>query len=193
MKKNAFTLTEILIGVAILALAALILFPLFARARDNLHHGSCSSNLKQIGLGLLQYTQDYDQKLPILTTQQGWFGALQPYVKSTRLFQCPDEKESGDDKLIDYWFNQRLAGVEGKQIFDDKNTLMCGDGEPSDDPNASLTALPPLWRTKEDSPARRHFSETAFYLFADGHVRQLAPDKITIDKPSQRRPTFLLR
>jgi hypothetical protein len=48
------------------------LFPVFARARENARRTSCQSNLKQIGLGMLQYTQDYDEKLvPIRTDFAG--------------------------------------------------------------------------------------------------------------------------
>jgi prepilin-type N-terminal cleavage/methylation domain-containing protein len=63
-KKRAFTLIELLVVIAIIAILAAILFPVFARARENARRSSCQSNLKQIGLGVLQYTQDYDETLP---------------------------------------------------------------------------------------------------------------------------------
>ena len=135
-----------------------------------------------------------NEKLPITTTDQGWVGALQPYVKSTLLFSCPQEELHGTDNLTDYWFNRRLAGVESKQFVNPAATLMCGDGEPSDDPNSSLAALPPLWISKTDSPARRH-ADAANYLFADGHVKSLQPNAITTTKPNAKSqtPTFLAR
>src|SRR5690606_6779733 len=62
--KRGFTLIELLVVIAIIAILAAILFPVFARARENARRASCQSNLKQIGLGLMQYTQDYDERLP---------------------------------------------------------------------------------------------------------------------------------
>jgi prepilin-type N-terminal cleavage/methylation domain-containing protein len=57
---KGFTLIELLVVIAIIAILAAILFPVFARARENARRASCQSNLKQVGLGLLQYIQDYD-------------------------------------------------------------------------------------------------------------------------------------
>ena len=62
--KTAFTLIELLVVIAIIAILAAILFPVFARARENARRTSCLSNMKQIGLGLMQYTQDYDEAYP---------------------------------------------------------------------------------------------------------------------------------
>ena len=92
-KTRAFTLIELLVVIAIIALLAAILFPVFARARENARRASCQSNLKQIALGIKQYTQDYDERFPpaIVSdgTTIGCAGAIQPYVKSEQIFQCP--------------------------------------------------------------------------------------------------------
>ena len=63
-RKVGFTLIELLVVIAIIAILAAILFPVFARARENARRASCMNNLKQIGLGIMQYTQDYDEKYP---------------------------------------------------------------------------------------------------------------------------------
>ncbi len=101
--KKAFTLIELLVVIAIIAILAAILFPVFGRARENARRSSCQSNLKQLGLGVMQYTQDYDERyMPVITYRRadgavggyndgGWGAIIQPYVKSTQLFQCPSE------------------------------------------------------------------------------------------------------
>jgi prepilin-type N-terminal cleavage/methylation domain-containing protein len=60
--KRGFTLIELLVVIAIIAILAAILFPVFARARENARRASCQSNLKQIALGVFMYNQDYDEK-----------------------------------------------------------------------------------------------------------------------------------
>src|SRR3954469_10299371 len=87
---RGFTLIELLVVIAIIAILAAILFPVFARARENARRSSCQSNLKQIALGFKQYTQDYDEKYPpryfvtgvtVIRTNglTGWASDLQPY------------------------------------------------------------------------------------------------------------------
>jgi len=97
-RRSGFTLIELLVVIAIIALLAAILFPVFARARENARRTSCQSNLKQIGIGITQYTQDYDEIFPPARRLTGlpspddwvpWHALIQPYVKSTQLFACP--------------------------------------------------------------------------------------------------------
>ena len=92
----AFTLIELLVVIAIIAILAAILFPVFARARENARRSSCQSNLKQIGLGVLQYAQDYDEKYPTGADSAAlsWQQKTQPYLKSTQIFVCPSNTNS---------------------------------------------------------------------------------------------------
>jgi prepilin-type N-terminal cleavage/methylation domain-containing protein/prepilin-type processing-associated H-X9-DG protein len=92
MKRKAFTLIELLVVIAIIAILASILFPVFARARENARKAACQSNLKQIGLGIAMYVQDYDETYPLSSmgyTNGYWYQILQPYIKNTQVFICP--------------------------------------------------------------------------------------------------------
>ena len=62
-KRTAFTLIELLIVIAIICVLAAILFPVFAAARDKARAAACTSNMRQLGLALMQYSQDYDERL----------------------------------------------------------------------------------------------------------------------------------
>jgi prepilin-type N-terminal cleavage/methylation domain-containing protein/prepilin-type processing-associated H-X9-DG protein len=108
-RTRAFTLIELLVVIAIIAILAAILFPVFARARENARRASCQSNLKQIGIGIMQYTQDYDEKLPSVEVQQSvpgsflsdlitWADTIMPYIKSTQVFICPSATNYGAPK-----------------------------------------------------------------------------------------------
>ena len=108
--KKAFTLIELLVVIAIIAILAAILFPVFARARENARRASCMSNLKQLGLGVMMYVQDYDEKYPFsLMRSNGtlspsgtgfgtsywiWYQTLQPYTKSFQVAVCPSGNPS---------------------------------------------------------------------------------------------------
>lgn len=92
--RKGFTLIELLVVIAIIALLAAILFPVFGRARESARRSSCQSNLKQIGLGVIQYTQDFDERyfLPVIdlgSDTVSWPTLVQPYTKSSQVFLCP--------------------------------------------------------------------------------------------------------
>lgn len=103
--KAGFTLIELLVVIAIIAILAAILFPVFAKARENARRASCLSNLKQLGLGSMQYSQDYDEMVMPnyldLTpgrnneVEQGaWFHLIQPYTKSWQVQVCPSKENT---------------------------------------------------------------------------------------------------
>jgi prepilin-type N-terminal cleavage/methylation domain-containing protein/prepilin-type processing-associated H-X9-DG protein len=136
-RASGFTLIELLVVIAIIAILASILFPVFARARENARRSSCQSNLKQIGLGIMQYTQDYDEKYPMglyngaPNPTQGtpgmpgstfvtasdystsgnfisWMDIIYPYVKSTQIFVCPSATHS--PTTAKYGYNNLISG-----------------------------------------------------------------------------------
>jgi len=104
MRRSGFTLIELLVVIAIIAILAAILFPVFAKAREKARQSSCLSNIKQIGLGFLQYAQDYDEK-HVLAFQfpDAWDGTriypnlLAPYIKNNQIWTCPSRSGAGGD------------------------------------------------------------------------------------------------
>jgi prepilin-type N-terminal cleavage/methylation domain-containing protein/prepilin-type processing-associated H-X9-DG protein len=93
--RKAFTLIELLVVIAIISILAAILFPVFSRARENARRTSCLNNVKQLGLAVMQYTQDFDEKLPASIDDSSapkyWFDRIEPYVKSKQVYFCSSE------------------------------------------------------------------------------------------------------
>jgi len=98
MQRNkGFTLIELLVVIAIIAILAAILFPVFAKVREKARQTACLSNERQLGLGLEQYLNDYDEGTPQGWTQygepSGWASQVYPYITSYSIFMCPDDAQ----------------------------------------------------------------------------------------------------
>lgn len=123
----AFTLIELLVVIAIIAILAAILFPVFASAREKARQASCLSNEKQLGLALMEYTQDYDETWPAgdpyagqWNMGRGWAARVYTYVKNAGVYKCPDDPTEDTtglnglpnevDNTISYGMNFGLTG-----------------------------------------------------------------------------------
>ena len=199
MRRRGFTLIEVLVVIAIIAILAAILFPVFARAREKARQTSCLSNEKQIDLALLMYAQDYDETLPGTYIYEvpgdvNWlfsFGALAyPYVKNAQLFACPSGGGptgwAGTDAMIpknsywapDQWFcalsnaKYSLAVLQSPSdtiMFLDTNST---NGGPEFWLGAASTAQDYANYTLNGANSPRH-NDGRNYAFADGHAKWL--------------------
>ncbi len=175
-KSQGFTLIELLVVIAIIAILAAILFPVFARARENARRSSCTSNLKQIGIAMTQYQQDYDERTLVVdedpANEYGWFDPLQPYIKSAQVFRCPSLSETltpkpDSDYAINGFFTHALSIAQFQQTSEQ---IAMGERQQAVDETDYHT-----WDAAEFEPhvqKERHF-DGSNYLFADGHVKWL--------------------
>jgi len=106
-RTNGFTLIELLVVIAIISILAAILFPVFARARENARRASCLGNIKQLGLATMMYAQDYDETYPQYHcdrpgggTRITWTQMVEPYTstqsssntnagRAVQIYRCP--------------------------------------------------------------------------------------------------------
>lgn len=193
--KRVVMLVQAVVALSVVGLVVNLLVYWFWRPYgSSAPRSACQSNLKQIGLAFLQYEQDYEAVLPPARTGSatGWADAVQPYVKSWPLFQCPSA--SGNTaRSTDYFLNARLSRAFVPKIKKPSVTLLLGEGEDDAPTWANLRQLLPRWIADEISPAKRH-SQGANYGFADGHVKSFKPGAISNKSPSKSNgPTFAVR
>ncbi len=146
-QRQAFTLIELLVVIAIIAIIVAILFPVFQKVRENARRTACLSNMKQIGLAFIQYTQDTDERMPngsgfsdvsngFRGDGSGWASQLYPDIKSTGVFHCPDDGTFAvsTQMPVSYGYNLNAAGATGSQFQAPANTVLLSEvaGDTSD-------------------------------------------------------------
>ena len=146
MRRSGFTLIELLVVIAIIAILAAILFPVFARAREKARQTSCLSNLKQIMLATLMYTNDYDERLPTAGSFQegpaprfndsrgGWWDwpvLIEPYTMNRQIYTCPSYPDDGATHssgtehpyYVSYTKNTSVGGIRLAQVTRPSETV----------------------------------------------------------------------
>lgn len=136
-RQHGFTLIELLVVIAIIAILAAILFPVFARARENARRSGCQSNLKQLGIAMHMYLSDYDTRFPSYynyatswsgasAVNMGWAEMLYGYTNNSQIWWCPSEDQAqakpvdftiaGNKRCTTYFYNSNFnCGWPGYQ------------------------------------------------------------------------------
>jgi len=134
-KRRGFTLIELLVVVAVIALLAAILFPVFAQVREKARQTSCASNLKQLAAALAMYAQDYDQTMPAAVSAPPINGGngtdvpydrqLAPYGTSDGVYACPND---GAPRAADFLWDGRYQRLLTKRSYAITSTLQTQEG-----------------------------------------------------------------
>ena len=181
MRRRGFTLIELLVVIAIIAILAAILFPAFAKARESARKASCMSNLKQIGIGMMQYTQEYDERYPEVKAPTippdpaipDFPVLLNSYLKSRDLYKCASASEGnmwkvatwpdGVESFSSYGLNQFLV-QPALSLADVKSPVSTVAGSDSD------IELIAFFGQVTKVGEQRHGGGVNM-LFADGHAK----------------------
>ncbi|HEX2951604.1 MAG TPA: DUF1559 domain-containing protein, partial [Armatimonadota bacterium] len=173
--RGGFTLIDLLVVIAIIAILAAILFPVFAKAREKARQTQCLNNLKQIGMGIQMYTQENDEKFPVAFTEPSgnangiyddgtdalqWRTDIGSYVSAEKVFKCPSVGKNTSGYYYGYeaFLSGRALGGFNARLND---IPVVGDAE------APVLESP--------SEASMRHNGKANWTFGDGHVGQYTP------------------
>lgn len=208
-QQNGFTLIELLVVIGIIAVLAALIFPVFAKAREKARQTSCLSNLRQLGLAVTMYVQDYDEQMPgtwdnVNGNNQigGWMfyrnfpnvnpgdydptqGSVYPYVRNRALFKCPSDSSRQDDS---YAINAFLGSFP--------TTLGFHEGIPvselaapdqtfllvEESSNANKSTDDGYQIPPGNVPSERH-NDGSNFAFCDGHAKWLPRERAVFPNP----------
>jgi prepilin-type N-terminal cleavage/methylation domain-containing protein/prepilin-type processing-associated H-X9-DG protein len=169
MKRRAFTLIELLVVVAIIAILASILFPVFAQAREKARQATCASNMRQVGMALLMYRQDYDEQNVISNDcdfQPHWMMpqlTLAHYMNNFAVWRCPDdtdvsktvnEREPCSTRFFSYSYNRWTDGRVNAVVDEPASLVVFLDGAETDG-GMEGNCDSPYPEAEQDKPCRK--------------------------------------
>ena len=202
-KQKGFTLIELLVVIAIIAILAAILFPVFQKVRENARRASCTSNLKQLSIAVVQYQQDFDEIMPgsaVNAALGGWIyytgftafpsptptafdpsqGSIYSYVKSKGVYLCPDDSSNQGNS---YSINGPICGQALSQFTQPSATVLFNeeaDGFANNGGSDDGYFSP---GTFGNVPTLRHTNGSVF-AFCDGHAKWFRDGKLTYPNPT---------
>jgi prepilin-type processing-associated H-X9-DG protein len=169
------------LGLAILVVVvAMVLFPIFAKGR---HKGPdpCMSNERQVGLALMQYAEDYNNRMPVGEDGKGagWAGIVLPYIKSTDVFHCPDDPTTAPapNVPVSYAYNENIARAGGslKKTADPRAMVLAfevaGDYADLSKPDEGAKAgAAPLSAAADGTDGSLHAGSLTDVVYATGYL-----------------------
>ncbi|MCS7253564.1 MAG: DUF1559 domain-containing protein [Armatimonadota bacterium] len=205
----AFTLIELLVVIAIIAILAAILFPVFARAREKARMTSCTSNLRQLGMGMLMYAQDWDEMLPFpywlpnwnewCADGSTWRQRILPYVKNEQIFVCPSAASigricppgsqipnTGSYGANAYWAEVTPEVADGNCILRlarfnyPSETFLIGENVDGDWVTEPEPGMCPEGYTGAGRVSFRHF-DGSVWAFVDGHAKWVKRENVYVN------------
>ena len=192
--RTAIAVLKYLLGALVLLLLVALFFPVYRMDPIRARETTCASNMKQLGLGFIQYSQDYDGKWP--GGADRWAGEIYPYEKSASVYHCPDDSATAlDGKYpVSYAMNANLRGRnvgsptngsvtvlaiehDCKELTDMTRPEQSSQYTVGTEDNTAWGGIR-LGTTAEPQNPTRH-DPYLIVLASDGHLKMLRPDKVS--------------
>lgn len=198
--RRGFSLVEMLVVIATIAVLAAMLFPILQAAQGKARDATCASNIHEMSLAVQMYAQDHDGVFPVSYVARktgpyySWRQTVQPYVRNTDIFMCPSSVTKGPKAAelppwlrhgyaMNGWLSApnllSIGGGAGRPVSESavgepSKTILLSDAGYSNCPVAlDLDHYEWLGMQEQPLPSQRHTGRTATFCFVDGHVKRM--------------------